>query len=202
MSRKTKIAIAHTLVISICLVGVYFAFFYSADYPDTLPPGQVPSLILPFYDFSNVTKIGEYGWGRVDYFHPGFDFRVNETTSIVAPCNAYVSFIQRNWHQEGGDYQTNVNLWLNKQWELCLVFESGVKNATAGALQSDAVPVILGQYIAQNQSVGNLLVHGPLSQVHFGIWSYGEWVCPHDYFTPLARDIFDTQFALKGLNKS
>ena len=73
-------------VIIVCVVGVSaWMLLGTRGYPDTLPEGEDPQLILPLYDYSHLNIIQGYGQVSPDYFHPGFDFGVNDTTVIVAP---------------------------------------------------------------------------------------------------------------------
>jgi len=193
MSRKIKIVAAATIVL-VSIAGV-FAWSIYFRYPDTVPFGQNPLLILPMYDFSHNDFLQGFGQIHLDYYHNGFDFGVNDTTVIVAPCSAYVFDIKSNWYNErGGHWQTNVELRLNAQWRISIPFESWALNSTYGALQANQILVHVGQYVAVNQTLGFLLCHGEHAHIHFSIISYGTHVCPYYYFTESAKTVFVDQF--------
>lgn len=180
------------MFLCIASFSVWFVYF---RYPDTVPSGQNPLLILPLYDFSHNDFIQGFGQIHLDYYHNGFDFGVNDTTVIVAPCNAYVFDIKSNWYNErGGHWQTNVELRLNAQWRISIPFESWALNSTYGALQANQILVHVGQYVAVNQTLGYLLCHGEHAHIHFSVISYDTHVCPYYYFTESAKTVFVDQF--------
>ncbi|MHA1264975.1 MAG: M23 family metallopeptidase [Candidatus Helarchaeota archaeon] len=175
-------------------IGIIYLYNSEFRYPNTLPLGQVPSIELPLYNFSTCNAIQGFGQITPDYYHNGIDFGVNATTPIRAPFAAYVDFIQFWYNDKGGHWQTNVKLWLNSQWEIEIVFESWALNETYGQLQRDAIIVNLGQYVEENQSIGNLLFHGHGAHIHFGIYDNSVAKCPHSYFTSTAKSAFDAYF--------
>ncbi|MHA1131372.1 MAG: hypothetical protein ACTSQQ_11265, partial [Candidatus Helarchaeota archaeon] len=67
---------------------------------------------------------------------------------------------------------------------------------TFGLLQRDAIIVEQGQYVASNQSLGTLLVHGPSAHIHFGIYSDNQDKCPYLYFSASAKATFEAYFYL------
>nr|MDO8098526.1 hypothetical protein [Candidatus Njordarchaeota archaeon] len=200
MSRRLKIAAAFTVtLLSILGISVWLIYL---RYPDTVPSGQNPVLILPLYDFSDNDYIQGFGQISLDYYHNGFDFGVNDTTVIVSPCNAYVFDVKSNWYNEkGGHWQTNVELRLNAQWRISIPFESWALNSTYGALQADQILVHVGQYVTANQTLGYLLCHGQYAHIHFSVISYDTHVCPYYYLTEPAKAIFLYQFSLVNITK-
>lgn len=198
MHRRIKFAAALAIVLfSVAGISVWYIFF---RYPDTVPFGENPVLILPMYDFSHNDFIQGFGQIHPDYYHNGFDFGVNDTTAIVAPCNAYVFDIKSNWYNEkGGHWQTNVELRLNVQWHISIPFESWALNSSYGALQANQITVHVGQYVAANQTLGHLLSHGEHAHIHFSLISYDTHVCSYYYFVEPARVIFLYQFSLVNI---
>lgn len=193
MKRKTKIIITLCIIAFIAVgVPVWVIFL---RYPSTVPLGQDPVLILPFYDFSKSSFMQGYGQIHPDFFHDGFDFGVNGTTIIVAMHNCYVADVKRNWYNEwGGHWQTNVELWLNAEWDISIAVESWALNSTYGALQDQAIIVTAGQYLAANQTIGQLLVHGSHAHIHVSVRSWKTDLCPYYYFSSAAKAIFDVEF--------
>ena len=201
MKKKSKVTI---IVVCVCATvfgaWILFSGVLKPNYPDTLTPGHLPTIYLPINNFSRVDMIQGYGQITPDYFHPGIDIQVNNTTPIVAPCNAYVSLIQPNYYNEIANvYQTNIQLSLNDQWTILISFESSAANATFGAYQVGNISLTLGQYVTTNQSIGNLLQQGPNARIHFGIKSYEIWECPYRFFCCSARLTFEEQFARVGV---
>ncbi|WEU40874.1 MAG: M23 family metallopeptidase [Candidatus Odinarchaeum yellowstonii] len=196
MNRKRAAALGVSIII-IC-VTAFTVWNLLTSIPDALPEGQNPELMLPLYDYSHLDVIQAYGQIRPDYFHPGFDFGVNDTTVIVAPCDAYVTYINSWYNDKSGHWQTNVGLRLNSKWRIDIVFESWAENETYGALQFQAIIVRVGQFVAANQTIGNLLCHGSYAHIHFGLYFNEEAVCPYPYFTPSAQSTFQELYMKVG----
>ena len=194
---RTALAVCTISIICLAGVGVWVIFF---RYPSTLALGQTPIISLPLNDFSHNSFIQGFGQIHTDYYHDGFDFGVNDTTVFVAVFSAYVADVKSNWYNErGGHWQTNVQLWINPQWEVEMAFESWALNETYGALQASAITVVRGQYVAANQSLGSLLAHGDHAHVHFAVRSWGNGLCPYYYFTESAKAVFAARFALVNI---
>ncbi len=194
MKKKTILAVI--LIGIICIFGIVIIKLVFFRYPNTLPMGEDPVLLLPLYDFTNNSYIYGYGQVRPDYFHDGIDFGVNAPNVIVAPHNAYVDSVELMYNDGAGNWQTNVRLWLNWQWELELAFESMANNETYGQMQRDSIPFTSGQYIEANQSLGTLLVHEPGATLHISVKSGDTKLCPYTYFSPAAQAAFEAQFWL------
>jgi len=192
---KKKVLLAVIIIGIISVFGIIAVKFILFRYPDTLPAGEDPELILPLISFANNSFIGGYGtvpWGT----HNGIDFGVNGSTVIVAPHNAYIDDIKFWYNDGGGHWQTNVRLWLNSQWKLEVVFESWALNESYGQVQRDAIIVNTGQYVIANQTLGTLLYHGEGAHIHFQV-SFGDAErCPYIYFSPSAQATFAAQFFL------
>ncbi|WEU40887.1 MAG: peptidoglycan DD-metalloendopeptidase family protein [Candidatus Odinarchaeum yellowstonii] len=186
------------VVIVACVSG-FVVWNIISGIPDTLPLDQDPQLILPLYDYSNLTMIQGYGQVEPDRFHNGFDFTVNDTTIIVAPCEAYVQDISFFENEAMNTWQTNLRLRLNSRWSVIIAFESWALNETYGRYQLDAIIVKVGDHVAANQTIGELLHHGSGSHIHFGIIDSGEWVCPYQYFTAEAQSTFQHLYVDMGL---
>ncbi|MHA1232550.1 MAG: hypothetical protein ACTSPQ_18115 [Candidatus Helarchaeota archaeon] len=193
---KKKYIILIVVVITITTLGIGIIIFNSifTRYPNTLSEGEVPVLCLPIYNFTSCDAIQGYGQIADDFYHNGIDFGVNATTTIVSPHDAYIETIKFWYNDKGGHWQTNVRLWLNYQWRLEIVFESWALNESYGQKQRDAIIVQNGQYVKANQSLGNLLVHGPGAHIHFGVYYNGNDKCPYNYFSSEAKVIFENIF--------
>lgn len=192
MKKRTLIAIV--IIGILCVVGVIVIKLTFFRYPDTLPVGQDPKLILPLYSFANNSYIGGFGQVNPTYYHNGIDFGVNASTIIVSSHDAYVDDIKFWYNDKGGHWQTNVRFWLNSQWEIEIVFESWANNETFGQFQHEAVIVSVGQYVAMNQTIGRLLCQGSSAHIHFQISSGNTQYCPYHYFTSAAQAALLTQF--------
>ncbi|MEX2679962.1 MAG: hypothetical protein Q6373_000035 [Candidatus Sigynarchaeota archaeon] len=203
MSRRKKVGLMVAIAAVFCITGVSIWYFSEPRYPDTLPLGQVPSLILPLNDLSHNDYIQGYGQVQPDYFHMGFDFGVNDTTIFVAPAKAYVKNVRLNYfNDKGGHWQSEVALRLNLEWMVALAFESWALDDTTGAMQASAIAVHEGQLVEANQTLGSLLCHGEYAHVHLSVIKNGEHLCPYYYLTDLAKATFSSQFSKVGINPS
>ncbi|MBD3256453.1 MAG: peptidoglycan DD-metalloendopeptidase family protein [Candidatus Lokiarchaeota archaeon] len=123
--------------------------------------------------------------------HNGIDFNVNESSVVLCPHDAYVSDIRFYENEYGNHWQTNVRIRLNSQWYITMKFESWAEDQYNGTLQRNNVSVSVGDKILANQTMGNLLSHGPHSHLHYDVDRSGTYVCPYSYFSPDAQDKFD-----------
>ncbi|MHA1148495.1 MAG: hypothetical protein ACTSR8_09640 [Promethearchaeota archaeon] len=199
------------LVIGIILTGAAtLLFFYlmnlndnSSDnsdneddsYPDTLPLGQDPLFSFVLKSSDNLTSIQGFWSG-----HNGIDFRVNDSTIILCPYDAYVVEVRTFYNDVGYHWQTNINFRLNDEWQYNLKFESWATDEENSTLQRDNVNVKVGDKILANQTVGTLLHHGSGCHVHFDIYNVyqGQFKCPYLYFSDAAKAIFDPLYAQFG----
>nr|MDO8088757.1 hypothetical protein [Candidatus Sigynarchaeum springense] len=203
MSRRKKASIVVAVAAIACMAGVLIWYFSEPRYPDTLPPGQDPALILPLNDFSHNDYIQGYGQVSPTYFHVGFDFGANDTIVFVAPAKAYVKYARLNYfNDKGGHWQSEVLLRLNSEWMVALAFESWALDDTTGALQASAIVVREGQLVEANQTIGSLLCHGEYAHVHLSVIKNDEHLCPYYYFIDPAKATFASQFAKVGINPS
>ncbi|HUX99893.1 MAG TPA: hypothetical protein VMV49_10085 [Candidatus Deferrimicrobium sp.] len=193
--KKKGLIISIILIGVICSVGFLLKFLFFR-FPNTVPPGEDPAILLPLYDFSHNNYIQGFGQITPEYYHNGIDFGVNDTTTIVAPHDAYVMEVKFWFNDKGGHWQTNVNLWLNSQWRLEIIFESWAENESFGIIQKNAIGVTQNQFIEVNETIGNLLHHGEATHIHFSVYSNNVGVCPYNYFTSSAKITFETQFYL------
>jgi len=196
--KKPVLAGLGAILIVACVSG-FIAWNIMSSIPDTLPLDENPQLILPLYDYSNLTMIQGYGQVEPDRFHNGFDFTVNDTTIIVAPCEAYVQDISFFKNEVMDTWQTNLRLRLNSRWSVIIAFESWALNETYGRYQLDAIIVQVGDHVYANQTIGELLHHGSGAHIHFGIIDNSEWVCPYQYFTADAQSTFQHLYVDMGL---
>ncbi len=202
MRRKTKAIFI--IIACASALGVFGIWMWIAGrpptYPDTLAEGKLPLIYLPVNNFSNVSYIRGYGQVEPIAYHNGIDFDFNDTAPIVAPCNAYVSYIQPNWYYEVSHaYQTNIHLRLNAQWLIEILFESFAPNATAGGYQFGNVSVSVGDYVTTNQSIGTLLHHADLSVLHISVRSYDVFECPYRFFNGTAQVLYEEQWERVGI---
>jgi hypothetical protein len=187
------------LIIMIGIAGICSGFlikFIFFRYPNTLPSGEDPELLLPIYDFSHVDAIAGHGNISPGEYHNGIDFGVNASTAIVAPYDAYIKDIKCWYNDKGGHWQTNVRLWLNSQWEIEIAFEPWALNESFGLLQKDAIVVTTDQFVKANQTLGDLLCQGAHAHIHFMIRKSNTDYCPYIYFSSSAQITFAAQFYL------
>jgi hypothetical protein len=198
MSRKIKAILI--IFACVCATGAGAWIILSENkFPDTLAENTIPTMYLPINNFTYVDMIGGYGNVQPGNFHPGIDFCINDTTPIVAPCNAYISYIQGNWFNEVGNvYQTNIHLRLNAQWRIELLWESDAATEINGTYQLGNITVNLGDYVTTNQTLGKLFYHGPQARLHLGVKSYEKWECPYRFFNCTARVLYEEQFDRVG----
>ncbi|WXG47029.1 MAG: hypothetical protein WED05_10280 [Candidatus Atabeyarchaeum deiterrae] len=192
MSKKKWALVGFTIGL-IAFSGV-FSWFMFFRHPWVSPLGVNPAIGLPLYDYSYNNKIAGFGQITPTYYHNGFDFAVNASTTFVAAHEAYVDGIRTWYNDKGGHWQTNVELWINPQWTIEMAFESWALNETYANLQAGQILVSVGEHVMTNQSIGILQHFGDGSHVHFGVGTWGNYICPYDAFTASARATFVTQF--------
>ena len=197
MGKKALVSLGVIIVIA-CVSGLV-VWNLNTSFPDTLALDENPQIILPLYDYSNVTLIQGYGQVEENRFHNGIDFVVNDSTTIVAPCEAYVLDISLFENEVMKTWQTNLRLRLNSRWSIIIAFESWAFNETYGRYQFEALTVQKGDHVSINQTLGALLHHGDGSHIHFGILDKGDWLCPYPYLTPNAKQMFEDLYIARAL---
>lgn len=199
MVKKKKRGLLFVGIIVISATSIAIFMGLNSELPDVLPSGQDPSLMLPLVDFTFNDFIGGFGQITPEFYHNGIDFGINDTTIIVAACDAYVSYVHLNWYNEkGGHWQSNVNLRLNKHWTISMPFESWTTDESLGQLQANEINVETGQYIKKGDVIGNLLCHGESAHLHFGLIYNDLEVCPYQYFNETAQLIFEIRYVAVG----
>ncbi|MHA1338248.1 MAG: hypothetical protein ACTSPW_21335 [Promethearchaeota archaeon] len=165
------------------------------NYPDTLPEGEDPSLSFILASTDNLTSIQGY-WSE----HNGIDFRVNDSTVILCPFDAYVVEVKTFYNDKGEHWQTNINFRLNDEWQYNIKFESWATTEANATIQRNNINVEVGDKILTNQTIGTLLHHGSGCHVHFDVFNAedSQFKCPYSYFSNAAKAIFDPLYVKFG----
>ncbi|MEM2906899.1 MAG: hypothetical protein QW739_02330, partial [Candidatus Odinarchaeota archaeon] len=204
--KHTVLAGLGVVVIVACVSG-FAVWNLMSSIPDTLPEGEDPQLILPVYEYSNLYKIQGFGWVTSDYFHPGFDYVINDTTVIVSPCDAYVNYLNAWYNEISSRWQVNMELRLNKYWRILLAFECYADSEAGAEQQLAAITVSVGQIVSTNQTLGQLLCFSlGDSHLHFTVRYYPdpgnescyEDKCPYQYFTQESKIKFEELYTVIG----
>lgn len=204
--KSTTLAGLGAIIIVACVSG-FVVWNIMNTIPDTLSEGEDPQLILPVYEYSNLFKIQGFGWVTSEYFHPGFDYVINDTTVIVSPCDAYVNYLETSHNEESGYWQINMELRLNKYWRILLSFECFADSEAEAEQQRTAITVSVGQIVSTNQTLGTLLCFAPGdSHLHFTVRYYPdpgdessyEDKCPYQYFTQESKIKFEELYTSIG----
>ncbi len=167
-------------------------------FQDTIGDNEQPQLELPVATYNNITNIQGFGELPSGYNHNGIDFRVNASTEILTPYHSYVSDVRTFYNDDGGHWQTNVQLRLSDDWYISLKFESWAASETNGSNQNDSIYVSVGDELQTNESIGTLLSFGEYSHIHFDVDNNGTYLCPYNLFTSSAKSKFDELYAKYG----
>ena len=180
-------------------IGCLFIIFFSVTYllAPQKPWDQV-QITLPVDDFTNFVIFQGYGKTEWNEFHNGLDFCFNSSVEILSPCDGYIIGIELKYNEDGGHWQTNLNIMMNLLWSAEIVFESIVKTETLGKKQFDSIKVKWGQRVSAGDLLGILLFEGEIPHIHFSLNYGNNRVCPYQYFTDSAQNQLDAQ--LKGIN--
>ncbi|NHK31148.1 MAG: M23 family metallopeptidase [Asgard group archaeon] len=198
MKRRGKIILGISL--SLIILGGGFGGFvlwrlWPADFSR-----DPPILDFPVEDAGVIHIIGGYGYVPWGGWHNGIDFGCNTSVNILAPCNVRVIGISTWLYAHDPDrWQTSVRFTINWVYNLEICFESWALNETYANIQRDAINLKFGQIITRGNILGQLLYHGEGTHIHFMIRHNGNDVCPYNYFSTEAKNLFDSLFAICGV---
>lgn len=200
-SRKKKIFLGIFISVLIIGLGISGIFLYRI-----IRQHQLANLPTPVLDFPVAnTDVIDIIWGYGDHegnFHNGIDFGNNDTMTIIAWCELEVGDIQVWYNEIGGHWQVNLNLIFNARVRFGVNFESWALNETYANIQLDSLNINEGDIIQRGEVIGDLLVHGSGSHIHFGMYDESleeeKSVCPYQYFSEAAKVTFHSIWDVNG----
>ena len=124
-------------------------------------------------------------WG---FKHRGLDFFVDGSEAAFrAVTDGTITRIELRQNDISGNWQVNVVLTYSSTYSFEYSFEPMTLNAADGEAQLAAIVVSEGESVLQGQSLGDLLMKGGGTHVHFSMLVGGSSSCPESYFTDEAR---------------
>jgi hypothetical protein len=157
------------------------------------------TLEFPFANWQQITRMAAFGipnWSGSEP-HNGIDLVVSNPAVIVSPTAGTISAItisENQYSHPAGQMILNVNIYINSQRTVYLVFEPSTTSSATKAQQTAAITVKTGDTVAVGTVIGTLLV-GELGYTHLHYWledaAQGP-VCAYSYSSGAARTIFET----------
>ncbi len=198
MSRKRQIILIVLITVLIIGAGVGgFALwsFWPADWSR-----DAPTLEFPVENTNVIHILGGYGNTPYGFWHNGIDFGCNDSVNILAPCNLRLIGIKTWMYATDPDrWQTSVRFTINWAYSLEIAFESWALNETFADIQREAITLKVNQIVAQGEMLGELLYHGDGTHIHFMIRYKGDAVCPYNFFSESAKNLFDSLWVTCGV---
>jgi murein DD-endopeptidase MepM/ murein hydrolase activator NlpD len=200
-SRKKKIFLGifiPIVIFGLGLGGINLGIYIKYKYLASLP---APEIDFPIAN----TEVIHIIWGYGDHegnFHDGIDYGNNQTMAVVAWCDLEVGEIEVWYNEGGGHWQVNTHFIYNKRYGFGIGFESWALNESYALLQRDALAIDEGDILEKGDFIGNLLVHGSGSHIHFGMYDESlkenKTLCAYNYFSESAKTIFNTLWDFCG----
>jgi hypothetical protein len=126
-------------------------------------------------------------WG---FEHLGLDFiTATNGAKVLAPAGGVVEEVNIYMNPRNNQWQVNVRVKYNEDFIYHILFEPRAPSEDEIALQRAAIPISVGQKVAEGELLGKILdlSHGDLSGgeagIHFDLRKNEELVCPGNYFT-------------------
>jgi len=166
-----------------------------------IPPDiQFNSLEFPFLTPANIERLAAFGtpnWSGSEP-HNGIDLIIYESLSsskIISPLKGMVQSIkasENSYSNPPNQLMLTVEIFVNAEWTVALVFEPGTVDDATKAAQMSAIKVQIGQIVEAGQEIGDLWV-GELGypHLHYMPKRNGQPVCAYTYSSDGARQIFD-----------
>ncbi|MGC9781530.1 MAG: hypothetical protein HZR80_19990 [Candidatus Heimdallarchaeota archaeon] len=205
MERKWKITLGIFTSI-IVLIGSTVGIIKLVDFLQNSNPSVInnepPVLEFPVENIEVLITLDAFIWNETAQIHNGIDFGINDTATIIAPCNMTVNDKNLFYNEIGDHWQAGLSFDINDDYELFIAFESFAENETFGNLQLDAMIVEIGQVVTQGELLGHLLFHRMGAHIHFMLHKNYKPVCPYLYFSSEAKTIFDTLWTQIGTSSN
>ncbi len=200
MKRGNKIILGIFISIIIAFGFVIGGVKLWDIYLQRKPPIAPPPLDFLFDNTSGIIRISGYGYVPWGGWHNGFDFIINTSSIIIAPCDMEVTEVTLEYLEGGGHWAVKTTYELNKDYFLLIGFESWALNETYGNYQLDEITVDVGQLINKGEVIGTLLYHRIDAHIHYALYEKGDTVCPYPFFSEEAKIIFDMLWSLYGVS--
>ncbi len=193
MKKSVKISLIIFLILLTGGLGFYSLYL-------GLPLNtRAPELEFPIREVDNITGLSSFGipdWSGPGTIHNGIDLEINDSVTLISPVKGTVISIseQENVHSDINNVLFSVKIMVNLGWIVDFVIEpmfpgSDVENNT---LQREAISVSLFQKVDVGDEIGTLLYNeGEYSHLHYMINNGFDVVCPYDYSSPEAQELFD-----------
>lgn len=131
-------------------------------------------------------------WG---FEHLGLDYLIAVSgADVLAPAGGIVEEVNIYMNPRNNQWQVNIKVVYSRNFIYHVLFEPRAPTEQEIAQQRAAIPVYVGQPVAQGDLLGKILdlSHGDLSGgepgIHFDLRKDGTLVCPGDYFSPTALE--------------
>jgi len=171
--------------------------------PPDLPKLQTfefSPLEFPFLIPGNIERLAAFGipnWSGTQP-HNGIDLILYTSLSsskIISPAKGMVQSItasENPYSNPVNQLLLTVEVFVNYEWTIALVFEPGTANEGTKAAQMSAMKVQAGQLVEIGQEIGDLIV-GELGypHLHYMPMRNGQAVCAYSYSSDAAKRIFD-----------
>ena len=190
MKKRTKIILVIFLVI-VTLTGIIIPLI---PFMMFTPAYGTPSFEFPMVEPLNVTSLSVYNtpdWGEPGTFHNGIDLVISGPTQLISPCYGIVNNIWYNINPYSeGVAMIHVSIMVNYGWSLKLVFEPWANTTEIREQQLAAIVVKVGDKVKPGDLIGTLLYNYEYPHLHYMIMHNGNDVCPFDYSSAEAKEIF------------
>ena len=164
------------------------------------PTVEFHLLGFPFVTPADIERLAAFGtpnWSGSEP-HNGIDLIIYPSLSgskIISPVKGTVRFItvsQNPYSNPVNQLLLQIEIFVNFEWTVNLVFEPGTANEGTKAAQISALKVQVGQVVDIGQEIGDLIV-GELGHphLHYMLMRNGQFVCAYTYSSGAAKQIFD-----------
>ena len=151
------------------------------DYMDVVYDNQ-SDIIGVMEAYSNTANCP---WGFV---HEGFDYFMNNDSSVLAATPGKVYDIAYTDNGEGFENRYWVAVWIrfNETVEIGYNFESFTTNESDWENQKSMINIQEGDWVEQGQEIGRFLQVGGPAHIHFDVIENNERQCHIKYYSPEA----------------
>ncbi len=191
-----NLRVAILLLSTFCLILIYGC--ESCD-KNPASPSNFEPLEFPFKTPSDITRMAEFGrpnWSGSEP-HNGIDLVIDKnitSTKIISPTHGKIQSItvsENPYSNPPNQLILQVNIYVNSEWAVSLVFEPSTIDENLKAVQRNAIKVKDGQVVSTGDEIGDLLV-GNLGypHLHYMVMENGKFLCAYDYSSETAKQIF------------
>ncbi|MHA1785735.1 MAG: hypothetical protein ACTSVE_11120 [Candidatus Helarchaeota archaeon] len=193
MIKKKKYILIFTSVLSGMAIIFLLIIPLTFHFDPIIGP---PTLEFPIQDSNNVTQLRGFNipnWGEEGVNHNGIDLLIKNYTVVVAPISGIIISITDTINPYAGNMLLKVQLMVNYEWTVSMVFEPGSNRSSINDLQRSLISVHLFQVVSVGDVIGILLDSGEYSHLHFQITHnfFGPF-CPYQYSSQSARAIYES----------